>query len=267
MIEITKKQGQYLAFIHNYTKLNGVSPAEADIQAYFRTTPPSVHQMVMKLAEKGLISKIPYTPRSIKVLVPLDQIPELGREAAQKVNLPGRNWSQSSYIKAYRFAAKAHQGQLFPGTDLPYIMHISYVSMEVIACLDIEKAHDGDLAVQCALLHDVIEDTDITYSDVENAFGSKVAQGVLALTKNVTLTKEHRMHDSLERIKQQSYEVWLVKLADRITNLAPPPHYWKRDKIERYREEAVEIHRSLHESSEFLGQRLVNKIDEYKMFL
>ena len=78
MIEYTVKQGQYLAFIHHYTKLNGVPPAEADMQAYFKTTPPSVHRMVVVLEEKGLISKIPYTPRSIKVLVPPDQIPGLG---------------------------------------------------------------------------------------------------------------------------------------------------------------------------------------------
>jgi (p)ppGpp synthase/HD superfamily hydrolase len=267
MVEYTKKQGQYLAFIHNYTKLNGVPPAEADMQAYFQTTPPSVHQMVVKLEEKGLISKIPYTPRSIKVLVPPDQIPELGEETSGVVNLTGRSWTQASYIKAYRFAAEAHKGQLFPGTDLPYLMHISFVSMEILACLEIEKKHDGDLAVQCALLHDVIEDTDVTYSEVEKAFGRSVAQGVLALTKNASLPKEQRMRDSLERIRQQPYEVWMVKLADRITNLAPPPHYWEKDKIERYREEAIEIHQALHEASDYLSQRLMSKIDEYEMYL
>jgi len=36
-------QGQYLAFIHAYTKIHGVAPAEADMQRYFRVTPPSVH--------------------------------------------------------------------------------------------------------------------------------------------------------------------------------------------------------------------------------
>ena len=45
----TPKQGQYLAFIYYYTKLNGVPPAERDMQQYFRTSPPSVHQMVVTL--------------------------------------------------------------------------------------------------------------------------------------------------------------------------------------------------------------------------
>ena len=75
--EYTKKQGQYLAFIYYYTKLNGRAPAHADMQRYFGTTPPSVHQMVLKLEEKGFISRIPRTPRSIKLLLPRDQIPDL----------------------------------------------------------------------------------------------------------------------------------------------------------------------------------------------
>ena len=87
MIEFTKKQGQYLAFIHTYTKMHRKPPAEADIRAYFRTSAPAVHQMIVTLAEKGLISKIPYTPRSIKVCVPPEQIPELGDEISGSVNL------------------------------------------------------------------------------------------------------------------------------------------------------------------------------------
>ncbi|MEJ2750040.1 MAG: bifunctional (p)ppGpp synthetase/guanosine-3',5'-bis(diphosphate) 3'-pyrophosphohydrolase, partial [Anaerolineae bacterium] len=43
------------------------------------------------------------------------------------------NWSQETYAKTYRFAVEAHHGQLFPGTELPYIMHVSFVSMEVMA--------------------------------------------------------------------------------------------------------------------------------------
>ena len=65
-------------------------------------------------------------------------------------------WSQEKYIKAYNFAAEAHKGQKVPGTDLPYIMHLSLVSMEIMAALSVENDLDGDLAIQCALLHDTI---------------------------------------------------------------------------------------------------------------
>lgn len=77
MPEYTHKQGQYLAFIYYYTELHGVPPAEADMQRYFRKTPPTVHQMVLKLEEKGFISKIPRTPRSIQILLTREQLPDL----------------------------------------------------------------------------------------------------------------------------------------------------------------------------------------------
>ena len=55
----TEKQGQYLAFIYYYSKINGRAPAESDIEIYFRVAAPTIHQMVLKLEEKGLISRIP----------------------------------------------------------------------------------------------------------------------------------------------------------------------------------------------------------------
>jgi Mn-dependent DtxR family transcriptional regulator len=73
----TAKQGQYLAFIHHYTKINRCPPAEADMQLYFRVTPPSVHQMVLTLAAKGLIARTPGQPRSIRVLVAPHDLPKL----------------------------------------------------------------------------------------------------------------------------------------------------------------------------------------------
>lgn len=73
----TYKQGQYLAFIHHYTKLHRQPPAELDMQQYFRVTPPSVHQMILTLEARGLISRVPWTPRSIQVLVSAHDLPEL----------------------------------------------------------------------------------------------------------------------------------------------------------------------------------------------
>jgi repressor LexA len=77
MASYTRKQGQYLAFIAYYTKINGQPPAELDRQRYFGVTPPSVHQMVLRLEKRGFISRIPGQPRTIKVLIPLEQLPPL----------------------------------------------------------------------------------------------------------------------------------------------------------------------------------------------
>jgi DNA-binding MarR family transcriptional regulator len=76
-IEFTAKQGQYLAFIYNYTVMFGRAPAEVDIRSFFNTTPPTVHQMIVKLNEKGLISRIPGQARSIRIMVDADDIPRL----------------------------------------------------------------------------------------------------------------------------------------------------------------------------------------------
>jgi repressor LexA len=73
----TAKQGQYLASIDYYTKVNGRPPAEADMQRYFRVTPPSVHQMVLTLELNGFIERIPGQRRSIHLLIPREQLPDL----------------------------------------------------------------------------------------------------------------------------------------------------------------------------------------------
>ena len=75
--QFTEKQGQYLAFIHTYTKLNRRPPAEADMQTYFGVTSPTIHQMVLQLDKLGLIRRRPGQARSIEVLVPATSIPPL----------------------------------------------------------------------------------------------------------------------------------------------------------------------------------------------
>ena len=100
---------------------------------------------------------------------------------------------------------------------------------------------------------------------------SAVADGVMALTIDETigldLGKFERrwlqMEDYLRRIKQQPHEIWMVKMADRITNLQPPPEHWTDRMIERYREGAELIYRELAPASGYLGERLRVKIDRY----
>jgi len=76
-IKYTKRQGQYLAFIYYYKKIHGCPPAEADMQKYFRVSPPTMHQMVVTLEKKGLIEKMPHQGRSIRLLVTREPLPDL----------------------------------------------------------------------------------------------------------------------------------------------------------------------------------------------
>lgn len=73
----TDKQGQYLAFIYYYSLIHGRAPAEVDMQRFFCVTPPSVHGMVVKLHQAGLIARTPGKARSIRLCVERAALPDL----------------------------------------------------------------------------------------------------------------------------------------------------------------------------------------------
>ena len=73
----TPRQGQYLAFIHYYAKVNGRPPAEADFEVFFQVSPPSVHDMIVTLEHAGWISRVPGQGRSIMLNLTRDQLPDL----------------------------------------------------------------------------------------------------------------------------------------------------------------------------------------------
>jgi DNA-binding MarR family transcriptional regulator len=77
MEPFTKLQGQYLAFIVAYTKLDRRAPAEGDFRRYFKVTPPSVHNMIVALERRRLITRTRGQPRSIQVSVPSGEMPLL----------------------------------------------------------------------------------------------------------------------------------------------------------------------------------------------
>jgi len=77
MNKFTRLQGQYLALIYAYTKIHERAPSEADMQVYFKVTPPSVHQMVLTLEKRGFISRIPGQARSVRLLIPPTALPVL----------------------------------------------------------------------------------------------------------------------------------------------------------------------------------------------
>ena len=175
--------------------------------------------------------------------------------------------TQTLYQSAIKFAAEKHLGQKVPGTDLPYVVHLSNVAMEVIiASFNTDNFNLG-LAVQAALLHDTLEDTSTELAELECKFGNEVATAVSALTKNFNLPKERSMKDSLARIKRMPSEVWAVKLADRISNLQSPPAYWDNGKKISYLEEARVILNELKNGNEFLARRLGTKIEEYRIYI
>jgi len=167
------------------------------------------------------------------------------------------------WLAAWHFAAEAHNTQKVPGTDLPYLKHLGMVTMEVFSAHAIVPIGNLGLAVQCAILHDTIEDQGVAHADLVKRFGQSVADGVLALSKNPGLPKSEAMADSLDRIRAQPRDVWCVKLADRISNLHGAPAHWTVEKRVTYRTEAQQILDALGAAHRTLADRLAAKITAY----
>ncbi len=121
-------------------------------------------------------------------------------------------------IRAYKFTERAHAGQVRHSGE-PYVTHCVEVA-RILADLQLDSA-----TVACGLLHDVVEDTDITIADIEREFGSEVSRIVDGLTKiaNLPLTwREDRQVENYRKLLlsiAKDARVILIKLADRLHNM------------------------------------------------
>lgn len=168
------------------------------------------------------------------------------------------------WTDAWAFAARVHQTQKMPGSEESYLHHLGMVTFEVISAHLAQPLEDIDLAVHCAILHDSIEDQGVTHAELAQQFGTAVAYGVQALSKNPDLPKAEAMADSLARIRQQPRSVWCVKLADRISNLRNRPPHWTDEKCQRYQEEGKQILAALDTAHPYLAERLSQRIAAYQ---
>lgn len=172
-------------------------------------------------------------------------------------------FSMELYQKHLAIALKAHKDQLTP-YGLPYAFHILSVATEIIHALPFEniRLDEADVAIACALLHDVIEDTDYDLS--KEKLDPIILNGIKALTKDKSLlTKQAQMKDSLDRLKLLPEYIQMVKIADRITNLGIPPSHWDSKKIISYKEEAKTIMTELTSPNMYLVTKLSDKINTY----
>ena len=106
----TERQGQYLAFIDAYTRVNGRPPAESDMQRHFGVSPPSVPQMVLTLERLVLIRRQPGVARSIEVLLAPEDLPVLRHPEPVKSSVP--RLGSSSPLSAFRIPLAQHPHSL-----------------------------------------------------------------------------------------------------------------------------------------------------------
>src|SRR5260370_41639825 len=87
----TSRQGQFMAFMYQYTALHPRPHAEAELVKFFRVPTPSVHQMILTLERRGLITRTPGQARSIRLTLPPEELPPLpGASASAGIQPPVR---------------------------------------------------------------------------------------------------------------------------------------------------------------------------------
>lgn len=171
----------------------------------------------------------------------------------------------NNFYKAFQFANEKHKNQKITGSDFPYISHISQVCFEIFQIPHLTE-YDNDFLFTVACLHDTLEDTDTTEDEIYFEFGEQVLFGVKALSKNYDLPKQIQLEDSLNRILIQPIEVQVIKLADRLTNLNPPPKNWSLEKITAYYDSSIMLYEKLKYSDQYLVSKLKNKLNEYRNY-
>ncbi|PSR34043.1 MAG: (p)ppGpp synthetase [Sulfobacillus benefaciens] len=145
--------------------------------------------------------------------------------------------------EAIRFASSAHQGQSRASGD-PYVAHPLAVA-SILADLKMDAP-----TIIAALLHDVVEDTSYTLSDLEARFGSEVAQLVDGVTKLDRLEVRTREEEQAENLRKmllamaKDIRVILIKLADRLHNMRTLKHL-TADRVQRIARETMDIYAPL----------------------
>lgn len=157
--------------------------------------------------------------------------------------LPTLTKKDSEFItRAYDFAQNAHVGQ-FRKSGEPYFLHVAQTGY-YLAELGMPPA-----VVSAGLLHDTIEDTDVTAKDIENEFGKEVLELVKGVTKLGTV-KYTGLERNVENLRKffvsmaQDPRVLIIKLCDRLHNVETLQHV-REDKQKRIALETLEIYAPL----------------------
>lgn len=127
---------------------------------------------------------------------------------------------------AILFAARSHNGQFRKDGSTPYINH----PLEVMHLLAHTAAVTDTEILMAAVLHDVVEDTDVTAEEIKERFGLRVSKIVMELTDDKTQTKEERKRQQLITADLISPSARLIRISDKICNvydiLYAPPGNW-----------------------------------------
>ncbi len=165
-------------------------------------------------------------------------------ELIDQIKSYNRFLNSESLSKAYNFALEAHQNQR-RDEGVPYIIHPVAVA-KILTELKLDSA-----TITTGLLHDTIEDTNVTYETVKKEFGEEVANLVEGVTKISALEDKASTDSKAENFRKlilatsKDIRVLLVKLADRLHNMRTIEFVKDKDKIIRKAKETMEIYAPL----------------------
>lgn len=137
-----------------------------------------------------------------------------------QIILEAKEVTEDSYIRdnavlnrAIHFATERHAGQLRKGTTTPYIVH----PMETMSILANMKA-DTNLII-AGVLHDTLEDTDTTWEEIYEKFGTDVCSLVCAHSEDKSKTWEERKTKTIEELEKADDRLQMLVMADKLANL------------------------------------------------
>lgn len=172
--------------------------------------------------------------------------------------------------KALQIASKAHQRQCRKGTDIPYIAHPVAVGIILL------KAGYRDEVAAAGILHDTVEDTELTLEDIKRDFGTEIAEIVAGCSEpDKTLSWEERKEHTIEFLKTASEEIRAVACADKLHNIRSIINDYEKDgeavwdRFNRGRAQQKWYYTSLVESLRYSGSiPLVEELarEVYRLF-
>ncbi len=138
-------------------------------------------------------------------------------------------------LKAAQFAALKHRDQRRKDVkSSPYIIHPISVALAIAEIGGIEEPE----ILAAALLHDTLEDTDTSVSELDEIFGEAVRKYVEEVTDDKSLPKDERKHKQIEHAATLSRGATLIKLGDKISNVSDvtlsPPTGWDTERRKQY---------------------------------
>ncbi|XP_060646282.1 guanosine-3',5'-bis(diphosphate) 3'-pyrophosphohydrolase MESH1 isoform X2 [Drosophila nasuta] len=143
--------------------------------------------------------------------------------------------TSARFMKCLQYAAQQHRNQRRKDPqETPYINH----PINVSTILATEAGIDDEAVLMAALLHDVVEDTDATFADLERLFGDDITGLVREVTDDKSLEKMERKRLQIVNAPKASRRAKLIKLADKLDNLRDlqvnTPTGWTEERREAY---------------------------------